>query len=86
MTSPTEHLRPADLHTQLGTWVAAGLLSDDQAGRILAFEGGTPARPALPESLVPGRDGAGPAAAPSSAAVPSAALPATTPAAAAPVM
>ncbi|MFM7062178.1 MAG: hypothetical protein ACKO04_01610 [Actinomycetes bacterium] len=67
MTSSTEHLQPADLHTQLGAWVAAGLIDDEQAGQILAFEGGSASRPPLVAPPVPAGDGAAPAVAPTAA-------------------
>ncbi|MFM7063270.1 MAG: hypothetical protein ACKO04_07230, partial [Actinomycetes bacterium] len=74
MASPAQHLRPADLHTQLGAWVSAGLITDEQAGQILEFEGGTAAQPAVAEPTVPVRDGRG--AGPSAPAVGPAGVPA----------
>ena len=52
MTSTT-HLQPDDLRTQTGVWVAAGIISREQAGQILALEradgaAGTTVRPPQP--------------------------------------
>ena len=60
MATSTEHLRPADLRTQVGVWTSAGLISQEQARDILAFEAGGGA------DAVPGP----PVAAPAGAAVP----------------
>jgi len=52
MTSST-HLRPDDLRTQTGVWVAAGIISREQAGHILALEGLGGTAPAAPRPPQP---------------------------------
>ena len=64
MATSTQHLRPDGLRTQTGVWVSAGLISQEQARYILAFEAGdgsvTALRPptAAPLGAAPGPVGA----------------------------
>jgi hypothetical protein len=58
MTSST-HLRPDDLRTQARVWVAAGIITPEQAGQILQLESGDgtplPVRHPEPVVLAPAR-------------------------------